>query len=442
MRCDGLVAEVADWAAGLAEVHARIAGAFARAEPRARVLAYLRGLLGQLERKNGWTLAEAAGEISPDGMQRLLRTADWNADAVRDELRGYVVERLGPDGLLIVDETGFIKKGTRSAGVARQYTGTTGKIDNCQIGVFLAYATPAGRALIDRKLYLPRAWTDDRDRARAAGIGGDVGFATKPELARGMLTRALEAGVPAGWLTADEVYGQASGCGCGVSSTACPTRWRPAATTPWPRHRRLAAASGPRADRRAARRGLGSAFGRRRRARPALLRLDPDRVAGGFDSGWARWLLARRSIRTSPSEEPELAFYVCAGPGPDPPRAAHRRGRQSVARRGVLPGREERGRAGLLPGAGLHRLVSTHHPGDARPRLSERHPRHRGKRGSAVGNEQLIALTVPELRRLLNTLIRDRRRDLDHTADWSWWRRRRQAQARAAHYRSRGQAPP
>src|SRR3712207_5295270 len=198
MRCDGLMAEVQEWAAGLEEVHRRIAGAFARAEPRARVLAYLRGLLGQLERKNGWTLAEAAGEVSPDGMQRLLRTADWNADAVRDQLRAYVVERLGPGGwwewrktgvgrraarrVLIVDETGFVKKGVRSAGVARQYTGTTGKINNCQIGVFLAYATDTGRALIDRELYLPRAWTDDRERARAAGIADEVEFATKPEL--------------------------------------------------------------------------------------------------------------------------------------------------------------------------------------------------------------------------------------------------------------------
>src|SRR5215210_1473512 len=134
MRCDGLVAEVQDWAAGLNEVHARIAGAFARSEPRTRALAYLRGLLGQLERKNGWTLAEAAGEVSPDGMQRLLRTADWNADAVRDELRSYVVERLGPGGVLIVDETGFIKKGTRSAGVGRQYTGTTARSTTARSG--------------------------------------------------------------------------------------------------------------------------------------------------------------------------------------------------------------------------------------------------------------------------------------------------------------------
>src|SRR5215218_7821360 len=234
MRCDGLVAEVRDWAAGLEEVHARIAGRFARAEPRARALAYLRGLLGQSERKNGWTLAEAAGEMSPDGMQRLLRTADWDADAVRDELRGYVIERLGPDGVLVVDETGFIKKGSRSAGVARQYTGTTGKIDNCQIGVFLGYATRAGRALIDRELYLPRAWTDDRERARAAGIGDDVGFATKPELARSMLTRALEAGVPAGWLTADEVYGQDKRLRVWCEQHGLPTCSRPAAPTPWP----------------------------------------------------------------------------------------------------------------------------------------------------------------------------------------------------------------
>ena len=156
-------------------------------------------MLAHLERKNGWTVAEHAGAVSPDGMQRLLRTADWDVEGVRDDLRGYVLSELGDQasGVFVVDETGFVKKGVRSAGVARQYTGTTGKIDNCQIGVFLAYATPTGRALIDRELYLPKAWTDDRDRARAAGIGDEVGFATKPELARRMLTRVLAAGVPA-----------------------------------------------------------------------------------------------------------------------------------------------------------------------------------------------------------------------------------------------------
>jgi SRSO17 transposase len=277
------------------------------------VLAYLRGLLGQLERKNGWTLAEAAGEVSPDGMQRLLRTADWNADAVRDELRGYVVERLGTGGVLIVDETGFIKKGTRSAGVARQYTGTTGKIDNCQIGVFLAYATPAGRALIDRELYLPKAWTDDRERARTAGIGDDVGFATKPELARSMLTRALEAGVPAGWLTADEIYGQDKRLRVWCEQRGLPyvlaTRSNDTvATVDW-RQRRVRALVGELDESAWQRCSAGAgAHGLRLYdwARIELLT--------GFDPSWARWVLARRSIPTDPGEDPELAYYVCAGP--------------------------------------------------------------------------------------------------------------------------------
>jgi SRSO17 transposase len=203
------VAEVAAWADGLEEVHARIAARFARSEPRERVLAYVRGLLAPVERKNSWTLAERAGEANPDGMQRLLAAADWDADAVRDDLREYVVEHLGdPAAVLVVDETGFLKKGTKSAGVARQYSGTAGRIENCQIGVFLGYASPAGRTFLDRELYLPKAWSEDRGRCREAGVPDEVDFATKPALAIGMLTRALDAAVPAGWVTADEVYGQ------------------------------------------------------------------------------------------------------------------------------------------------------------------------------------------------------------------------------------------
>src|SRR3954453_17858773 len=317
MRCDGLVAEVQEWAAGLEEVHARIAGVFARAEPRARVLAYLRELLGQLERKNGWTLAEAAGEVPPDGMQRLLRTADWNAEAVRDELRGYVVERLGPGGVLIVDETGFIKKGTRSAGGGRQYTGTTRKIENSQIGVFLAYPTPPGRALMDRELSLPKAWTDDRERARAAGIDDDVGFATKPDLARRMLQRALDAGVPAGWLTADEVYGQDKRLRVWCEAHQLPYGLAPrsndtVATVDWrQRQVRVLIAELPESAWARCSAGAG-AHGQR------LYDWTRIELLAGFDAGWARWLLARRSIPTSPTEEPELAYYVCAGPAATP----------------------------------------------------------------------------------------------------------------------------
>src|SRR3954471_4391449 len=246
-------------------------------------------------------------------MQRLLRTADWNADAVRDELRGYVLQRLGPGGVLIVDETGFIKKGTRSAGVARQYTGTTGKIDNCQVGGFLAYATDTGRALIDRELYLPKTWIEDRERARAAGIGEGVGFATKPELARTMLTRALEAGVPAGWLTADEIYGQDKRLRvwCEQHSLRYVLATRSnhtVATADW-RQRQVRAliAELPAVAWRRAPPAAG-AHGHRLSAGARI------ELLAGFAPSWARWVLARRAIPTEPGEEPELAYYVCAGP--------------------------------------------------------------------------------------------------------------------------------
>jgi SRSO17 transposase len=189
-------------------LHARIAGRFARAEPRRRVLAYLHGLLGNVDRKNGWQLAEHAGEQTPDGMQRLLATACWDAGLVRDDLHGYVVEHLGDSAaVLVVDKTGFLKKGITSVGVQRQDSGTAGKVDNCQLGVFLAYASRKGRAFIDRELYRPRLWTDDPGRCKAARVPEEVGFRTKPQLARVMLERALDAGTPAAWVTADEAYG-------------------------------------------------------------------------------------------------------------------------------------------------------------------------------------------------------------------------------------------
>jgi SRSO17 transposase len=199
---------VTRWARQLDALHERIAPHVARPEPRRRARAYLQTLLAGAERRNGWQLAEAAGEARPYGMQRLIASAAWNADAVRDDLRAYVVEHLGASGgVLIVDETGFLKKGDQSAGVQRQYSGTAGLIENCQVGVFLAYASPRGHAFLDRELYLPADWCADPERCRRAGIPKDVPFPTKPELARRMLERALEAGVPAAWVTGDEVYG-------------------------------------------------------------------------------------------------------------------------------------------------------------------------------------------------------------------------------------------
>jgi SRSO17 transposase len=199
---------VKDWAAALEALSDRLAPRFVRAEPRRRALAYLRGLLAPLERKNGWQLAEAAGDATPDGVQDFLARMRWDADAVRDDLRAYVVEHLGePDAVLVLDETGFIKKGEKSAGVQRQYSGTAGRIENCQIGVFLGYASRHGQALIDRALYLPERWTRDAVRCAAAGIPNGLTLTTKPQLGLAMLDRALAAGVPFAWLTGDSVYG-------------------------------------------------------------------------------------------------------------------------------------------------------------------------------------------------------------------------------------------
>jgi SRSO17 transposase len=306
------IEEVRAWAAGLEALHARIAGRFARAEPRRRALAYLRGLLGNVTRKNGWQLAEHAGEATPDGMQRLLATADWNPDLVRDDLRAYVVEHLGdPGAVLVVDETGFLKKGTTSVGVQRQYSGTAGKVDNCQVGVFLAYASAKGRAFIDRELYLPERWTEDPERCKAARVPEEIGFGTKPELAQLMLERALDASVPAAWVTADEVYGGSptlrqwlEGRGVGhVLAVKCTE---------------LLAVDGPQGPVRTSAEQLAAAVpaeqwiacsaghGAKGRRLYDWARVELAVPAG---PGMARWLLVRRSRRDG-----ELAFYACFGP--------------------------------------------------------------------------------------------------------------------------------
>ena len=302
-------AQVSTWADEVTAVGERIGGRFARSEPRRRALAYIRGLLSDAERKNGWQLAESLGDPTPDGIQHLLARADWDADAVRDDLIRYVAEHLGhADGVLVADESGFLKKGTKSAGVARQYSGAAGRIENCQIGVFLGYTTAKGRALLDRELYLPKEWANDAQRLKEAVVPAAVGFATKLVLARRMIDRAVAAGVPARWVTADAVYGsdyhfrvaiEKHGLGYVVGVRAD-----------------FAVCSGLRQVRARAllsevpadawhRLSCGQGAKGPRLYDWALLRTnspEPDE--------YARWLLIRRSV----SDPTEVAYFACGGP--------------------------------------------------------------------------------------------------------------------------------
>ena len=307
------VAEVARWAEGIERVHECIAGRFRRPEPRKRALEYLKGLLSPVERKNGWQLAERAGDATPDGVQRLPSTYIWDADLVRDDLVGYVVEHLAdPGAVLVVDETGFLKKGDKSAGVQRQYSGTAGRIENCQVGVFLAYASSKGRTLLDRELYLPQVWSEDWERRREAGVPGEVGFQTKPQLARLMLERAVESGIPFAWVAGDEVYG----------SDRNLRLWLERADVPHvlaiKKSEKLWALTekGPlqvRADRLASQVDE-SGWVRCSAGNGAKGPRVYDWAAVGIrplkEPGKGHWLLARRSI----AKPGELAYYVCFGP--------------------------------------------------------------------------------------------------------------------------------
>ena len=202
--------DVERWGGELRVLQTQLSPYFTRSEPRHRAIAYLRGLLSDVPRKNGWQLAEQAGERTPDGMQRLLSSSHWSADAVRDALQSYVREHLSDgEAVLVVDETGFLKKGDKSVGVKRQYSGTAGRIENCQVGVFLAYASGHGHVLIDRELYLPQEWVENPARRAEAHVPEAVSFQTKPELAQRMLERALATGLPRAWVTADSIYGSA-----------------------------------------------------------------------------------------------------------------------------------------------------------------------------------------------------------------------------------------
>jgi SRSO17 transposase len=398
-------------------------------------------LLGREGPRNCWTLAEQAGEARPWGMQHLLGRAVWDTDAVAGELRGFVVEHLGAtDAVLVVDETGDLKKGRCTVGVQRQYTGTAGRIENAQVGVYLGYATRRGHAMVDRELYLPRSGTDDPDRCAAAGVPTGVEFATKPALATAMVERALDAGIPAGWVTADEVYGADPGlAGCletrgigyvlaiaghrrlPVDAATVRTAAQLAADLPrraWQVRSAGAGAHGPR------RYAWGRVELHPRTAAPARQRRADQQEQGGWS------LLVRRNLSTG-----ELAFYRCYTPTPTTlPQLIGVAGRRWTIEESFQAGK---GLAGLdehqvrrwTPWRRWTLLAMLAHALLAVITAAERehHPAHAG----------LIDLTCAEVRRLLAAALAPLAAPVDalaHAADWSRWRRGHQHRAKTCHY--------
>jgi SRSO17 transposase len=394
-------------------------------EPRRHAKALVLGLLADLPRKNCWTLAEHAGQATPDGLQHLLAGAVWDHDKVRDDIRDWLLEHLAdPQAVLVVDETGDLKKGTHTVGVQRQYTGTAGKV-----AVYLAYAADAGHGVIDRELYLPQGWLADPARLKAAGVPERVGFATKPQLARMMLERTLDAGVPAGWVTADEVYGGSPTLRDWLESRQLPYVLAVKATEPLPSPSwcgpstpvRLAEQIPPACWLR-----ISAGQGAKGRRWYGWSRL-PLGTAGA-PPGWQRWLLVRRSLRTG-----ELAFYVCAGPASLPlvalVRVAGARWRVEEAFQagkglcGLDQHQVRRWRSwyrwvtlAMLAYAFLVVAAVTEH----------------AQRPAPPG---MIELTCNEIQHLFAALVAVPVADAGHRLRWSRWRRRQQARARACHYR-------
>jgi SRSO17 transposase len=311
VRLPGVVTieQVRAWDDDFREFFLGFSHRFGRVETRWQAGKYLRGLMAPLERRNGWTLAEQAGDGTPDSMQALLCSPCFDRDALRDEVCSAVVEAIGdPAGVLVGDETGFVKKGKGSAGVQRQYTGTTGKVDNCQIGVFLAYHTPRGRALIDRELYLPASWTDDRDRCRKAHVPDEVEFATKPQQAKSMLERAVAAGVPFAWFTADEAYGQNRELRewCEQQDIAYVMATRKDHEMPSGLHTTTRVDELIGKIRTGAWRRMSCGDGAHG---PRVYDWVSTPIRAPFPHGRRGWVLARRNITTG-----ELAYYLCFGP--------------------------------------------------------------------------------------------------------------------------------
>jgi DDE superfamily endonuclease len=423
------------WQPCLDQLLGRIAGRFGRVEPRRRAKAFVVGLLADLPRKNCWTIAEHAGNPTPDGMQHLLARAVWDHDGVRDDVRGYLVDHFGePDAVLVVDGTGDLKKGTTTVGIQRQDTGTAGRIENAQVAVYLVYAARAGHAIIDRELYVPRSWTGDRGRRQDAGIPEQVEFATKPALATQMIRRALDAGVPAGWVAGDEVYGadpalraelEARAIGY-VLAVACD-------------HRVHLDAGGPshRADALVGQ-GLAAGVVRQGRQGPPALRL-------GVHPPSPRSPRQRPGRAALAADPPPPAhqgagllplLHASTHPAFDPGQG----GRHQVDHRGAVPDRQ--GVVGLEQHQvrrwrSWYRWVTLAMVADAFlvvAAVTQRrgHPPPAG----------LVGVTCNEIQHLFAAMVAMPTGDVGNRLRWSGWRRRHQSRARTCHYQRQATQQP
>jgi SRSO17 transposase len=420
------------WVEEFDSAFACIAGRFSRVEPRRAAREFLLGLLSDVESRSCWQLAEQAGHASPSRMQGLLAGAVWDADAVRDDLRRYVVGELGdPGGVLILDDTGDLKRGRHSVGVQRQYTGTAGRIENAQVSTFLGYASRHGRVLIDREVYLPKSWTDDRDRCRAAGVPDEVGFATKVTHGRRMISRALDAGVPAAWVTADEFYGNERGLRRDQQAR------RVGYVLAVAKNHRVTLPTGPARVDHVADRLPARAWNRRSAGKGAKGERDYDwawvRIQPPADEATGHhWLLLRRRITDG-----ELAYYRCWSPKPVSLTTLVRvAGTRWCIEECFQAGKGEVG----LDQHQVRKWTSWYRYTTlvmlAHAILAVIAARERDQRDT-TGNE-LIPLTVNEIHHLFAKLITNTIRTITYWLHWSHWRRLHQKRALTSHYRRRG----
>jgi SRSO17 transposase len=432
---------VLGWRNELDALKERLGPLFVRPEPRRQAGLYLEGLLSAAERKNGWQLAEQIGDKRPWRTQRVLSHVLWDQDAARDICRDYVVEQIGSgDGVLVVDETGFLKKGTHSAGVARQYSGTAGQIANCQIGVFLTYASSKGHALIDRALYLPEHWCADTERRAEAAIPEQVEFATKPALAKQMIMRALDAGVPCAWVLGDEVYGSDS-----KLRTALEQREQPFVLTVrsnerlWAIHKKrtgwYTAAELTEARPASAWQCHSAGAGTKGERLYDWARL---RLARRLGPTWGHWLLIRRN-RKDPDD---VAYYVVFGPANTSLATLARVvGTRWTVEECFEMAKQEVGLDDyeIRSWHGWYRHITLAMLALAflvvmRVKLNAALPRT----GKEAPFRPLVDFSVGEVRHLISRLLLVMGIALDHIFAWSFWRRVHQAVAKTCHWKQRG----